>query len=106
MVTHSSILAWKNLIGTVGILGLAVMSLPGLFKTIQRRLKFGGNEGRIVGDFRFHSTKQWQEIFRYSSPSVAFQETLIRAVNEYLLSTWCVLSILTRIDSVSLPKTH
>ena len=28
------------------------------------------------------------------------------AVIEYLLSTWCVLSILTRTDSVSLPKTH
>jgi len=29
------------------------MGLPGLFKTIQRGLKFGGNEGQILGDFRF-----------------------------------------------------
>lgn len=37
--------------GTVGILGLAVMGLPGLFKTTQGKLKSGGNEGRILGDF-------------------------------------------------------
>lgn len=73
-------------------LGLSMMGLLA-FKTIQRRLKFGGKWRPDFRRLQIHSTKQWQNRFRYPSPSGTFQETLIHAVNEYLLSTWCVLRL-------------